>query len=122
MRRTVSLLIALCALTGSFARNKALSSQVHQAAAGIQGVPSGDAAVASLDSLQRSPTEQRNPRSMRLDTMSISKAVALMVDEDARIRPAILKQRRPISLSDNAYAPITQCSTIECGPRHKHPS
>jgi type VI secretion system protein ImpL len=44
------------ALIVSFARNRALESRVRQAAAGIQTIPSGDANVASLDSLQRLET------------------------------------------------------------------
>ena len=51
----------------------------------------------SLASLRRSPTEQRNPRSMHLDRLSVTDAVALMLHEDARITPALLAQQAPIA-------------------------
>lgn len=44
-----------------------------------------------------SPTEQRNPRSMRLDKLSTEAAVRLMLDEDARIPAALLKKHRSIA-------------------------
>lgn len=44
----------------------------------------------------QSPTEQRNPRSMNLDRLSLGQAVKLMVDEDARISPALWEVRQPI--------------------------
>jgi N-acetylmuramic acid 6-phosphate etherase len=43
-----------------------------------------------------SPTEQRNPRSMNLDRLSIHEAVELMLSEDAAIPRAILEQREAI--------------------------
>ncbi len=46
--------------------------------------------------LAASPTEQRNPRSMRLDEMPLAEAIALMLDEDARIPAAILAERKRI--------------------------
>jgi N-acetylmuramic acid 6-phosphate etherase len=43
-----------------------------------------------------SPTERRNPRSMRLDRMSLRRAIRLMLSEDARIPAALLRQRKGI--------------------------
>jgi len=50
----------------------------------VQGSP------VSVESLARSPTEQRNPRSMKLDTMPLARAVELMLREDATVPRAIL--------------------------------
>lgn len=49
-------------------------------------------AFTSVASLKRSPTEMRNPRSIRLDQMSVREAVKLMLSEDARIPRALLKE------------------------------
>ena len=43
------------------------------------------------------PTERRNPRSKNLDRMSLSKAVALMIDEDSKVGRALLKEKRKIA-------------------------
>ncbi|MGA2177924.1 MAG: N-acetylmuramic acid 6-phosphate etherase [Verrucomicrobiota bacterium] len=43
-----------------------------------------------------SPTEQRNPRSLKLDQMPLSKAVGLMIQEESQIGPILLKMRRKI--------------------------
>lgn len=43
-----------------------------------------------------SPTEQRNPRSMRLDRLPLGDAIRLMLDEDARLPAALLAQQPPI--------------------------
>ncbi len=50
----------------------------------------------SLESLKLSPTEQRNPRSLSLDRLSIAEAIVLMVGEDEKIPPAILAERKKI--------------------------
>jgi N-acetylmuramic acid 6-phosphate etherase len=50
----------------------------------------------SLESLKLSPTEQRNPRSLNLDKLSIAEAIVLMLGEDERIPPAILAERKRI--------------------------
>ncbi|HSH94309.1 MAG TPA: N-acetylmuramic acid 6-phosphate etherase [Roseimicrobium sp.] len=54
----------------------------------------------SLDSLPKalSPTEQRNPKSMELDTLSIPEAVELMLSEDAGITRAIRREKDRIAL------------------------
>jgi N-acetylmuramic acid 6-phosphate etherase len=50
----------------------------------------------SLASLRNSPTEQRNPRSMKLDQMSVRETIQLMLGEDARIPRALLEKIAPI--------------------------
>ena len=50
----------------------------------------------SLESLKLSPTEQRNPRSINLDKLSIAETIALMLGEDEKIPPAILAERTKI--------------------------
>ena len=47
----------------------------------------------SLDALIHSPTEQRNPRSMRLSDLSLARAIELMLNEDRLIPPALLRER-----------------------------
>ncbi|HEY3914326.1 MAG TPA: N-acetylmuramic acid 6-phosphate etherase, partial [Verrucomicrobiae bacterium] len=43
-----------------------------------------------------SPTEMRNPRSLKLDRLSLSKAVLLMIEEESKITGALIKVRRKI--------------------------
>jgi len=43
-----------------------------------------------------SPTEQRNPRSMNLDRLPLSKAIGLMLREDKNIPAALLRERSAI--------------------------
>jgi len=59
-----------------------------------------------LNSLERSPTEQRNPRSVGLDRMSIREAVTLMINEDRRIPLALLKERVAITQAVAAVSRI----------------
>jgi N-acetylmuramic acid 6-phosphate etherase len=54
-------------------------------------------ALSDLTILSASPTEQRNPRSLKLDRMSAEKAVALMLSEDALLPAAITKEKRSIA-------------------------
>ncbi len=49
-----------------------------------------------MDSLSLSPTEQRNPKSMRLDKMPLGEAVELMLREDAKVPGAILREKRAL--------------------------
>ena len=49
-----------------------------------------------LESLKQSPTEQRNPRSMKLDKLPLRDAIGLMLDEDTKIPPALLAERTQI--------------------------
>jgi N-acetylmuramic acid 6-phosphate etherase len=46
-----------------------------------------------------SPTEERNPRSHKLDQLSLARAVALMIDEESRIGMALRAERRKIQRS-----------------------
>ncbi len=46
-----------------------------------------------------SPTEERNPRSLNLDRLSLNRAVALMIDEESRIGTALRAERRRIQRS-----------------------
>ena len=50
----------------------------------------------SVESLAHSPTEKRNPRSMKLDTMPLTSAVELMLGEDATVPGAVLRARSGI--------------------------
>ncbi len=49
--------------------------------------------IPSLASLARSPTEQRNPRSRRLDRLPLGAAIELMLKESARVAPALRAER-----------------------------
>jgi N-acetylmuramic acid 6-phosphate etherase len=46
-----------------------------------------------------SPTEERNPRSLKLDRLSLSRSVKLMIDEESRIGKALRAERRKIERS-----------------------
>lgn len=50
--------------------------------------------IPRLDQLATSPTEQRNPRSLRLHTMPLADAVDLMLDEERTV-PDALRAERP---------------------------
>jgi N-acetylmuramic acid 6-phosphate etherase len=66
------------------------SSKTHiTSAAGEQ-----DSKESRLESLAQSPTEQRNPRSMNLCRLSLSKAIDLMLSEDERV-PAAIRAEKP---------------------------
>lgn len=54
------------------------------------------AEIADLAVLAQSPTELRNPRSLKLDQMSISQGIELMLSEDAGLMPAIRKEKKHI--------------------------
>jgi N-acetylmuramic acid 6-phosphate etherase len=53
-------------------------------------------ALPSLESLELSPTEQRNPRSVNLDRASLMESIALMLGEDEKIPRSILAERKKI--------------------------
>lgn len=64
-----------------------------------QSTPGKSAAPTTLPAIrsrQMSPTERRNPRSQRLDKMSLASGVKLMITEDGRIHRALLAERRAI--------------------------
>lgn len=52
--------------------------------------------TAELRALELSPTEQRNPRSLNLDRLSLGEAIKLMLSEDAKIPKALLAERHHI--------------------------
>ncbi len=49
-------------------------------------------AFTSVASLKKSPTEMRNPRSMKLDRMSTRDSIRMMLGEDARLPSALLRE------------------------------
>ncbi len=53
-------------------------------------------ALPSLQSLELSPTEQRNPRSLNLDRASLVETIVLMLSEDEKIPRSILAERKKI--------------------------
>ncbi|MES2738104.1 MAG: N-acetylmuramic acid 6-phosphate etherase [Verrucomicrobiota bacterium] len=53
--------------------------------------------LADLEVLAQSPTEQRNPKSLTLDHLSLGAGIELMLSEDAQIPAAILAEKRHIS-------------------------
>lgn len=56
----------------------------------------------TIRSRQLSPTERRNPRSMRLNSMSVSAAVGLMLSEEARVAKVLLANRAVLTRAVNA--------------------
>ncbi|MFN0129209.1 MAG: N-acetylmuramic acid 6-phosphate etherase [Verrucomicrobiales bacterium] len=58
--------------------------------------PAAPRVPSTLTALLPSPTEERNPRSMHLDTLPLPQAVSLMLDEERRVPAAILLERRTI--------------------------
>jgi N-acetylmuramic acid 6-phosphate etherase len=50
----------------------------------------------SLDGLASSPTEQRNPRSMNLDKLPLSRAIELMLNEEAKVPAFLWEERKAI--------------------------
>jgi N-acetylmuramic acid 6-phosphate etherase len=59
-----------------------------------------------LESLERSPTEQRHPRSRHLDELPLRRAIELMLREDARIPGALLQEQRKL---EQAVRMIVAC-------------
>lgn len=55
------------------------------------------AEIADMAVLAQSPTEKRNPKSLKLDRMTISRGLELMMQEDATLSAAIREERREIS-------------------------
>ncbi len=53
--------------------------------------------IADLAVLAKSPTEMRNPRSLKLDEMSLSKGIDLMLSEDAALTQAIRAEKKNIA-------------------------
>jgi N-acetylmuramic acid 6-phosphate etherase len=59
----------------------------------VKSPPAAASPLAPLTALLDSPTEHRNPRSLKLDTMPLGKAVDLMLDEESQVPHAIAKER-----------------------------
>jgi N-acetylmuramic acid 6-phosphate etherase len=53
-------------------------------------------ALESVTAIALSPTEQRHPRSMHLDKLPLREAIGLMLDEDAKIPRALLREQEKI--------------------------
>ncbi len=70
-----------------------------------------DAAIVPV-SKALSPTEQRNPRSAKLDRLPLAKAIQLMIEEDANIPKALNKEKRHI---ERTVALIVH--SFKCGGR-----
>jgi N-acetylmuramic acid 6-phosphate etherase len=79
------------------ARRRAIPRGTTPAAAPGARAATASALASPLSGLLRSPTEQRNPRSMHLDRVPVADAVALMLEEDKRIPRALLAQRDAIT-------------------------
>jgi len=52
---------------------------------------------AGVRSLRRSPTEERNPRSMNLDRIPVEQAISLMLSEEAGVTKALRAERKRIA-------------------------
>ena len=55
-------------------------------------------------STQLSPTERRNPRSMKLDRLAVGDAVTLMLREEAKVTGALLKKQALLAKAVNVVA------------------
>jgi N-acetylmuramic acid 6-phosphate etherase len=60
--------------------------------------------VLRVRSTKLPPTEQRNPRSLKLDKLSVSDAVELMLSEEAKVTRALLGKRVLLAKAVNAVA------------------
>lgn len=61
-------------------------------------------ALSSLELLAASPTERRNPRTLRLDHLSAAQGIELMLAEDEGIPPALRAEKRAIARVVEAVA------------------
>src|SRR4051794_16182018 len=61
-------------------------------------------ALSGLASAQTPPTERRNSRSVRLDTMSVESAIELMLTEEQTVPGQLLRQRSKIARIVNAIS------------------
>ena len=77
-------------LTAARARPAKVASRTSLSAAAA-GAP-----LESLGALALSPTEQRNPRSLHLDTLPLSRAIELMLREEAGVPAAVLREKKKI--------------------------
>jgi len=61
-----------------------------------------------IRSTQLSPTERRNPRSMKLDCLPVADAITLMLSEEAKVARALLGQRKLLAMAINVVADAFQ--------------
>jgi len=59
---------------------------------GLTKLPRNPFAFTSVASLKKSPTEMRNPRSTKLDRMTVRDSIKLMLSEDERLPATLLKE------------------------------
>jgi N-acetylmuramic acid 6-phosphate etherase len=64
--------------------------------------------IADLAVLAQSPTEQRNPRSLKLDRMPIAEGIELMLSEDAGLMAAIRAEKKQLTKVIHAVAKAFQ--------------
>jgi N-acetylmuramic acid 6-phosphate etherase len=83
------------ALAQSHAEGSGLVPRAAQPAKHLPGLPVDHPAF-SRELLLASPTEGRNPRSLKLSTMPLPAAVSLMLGEDATLPAALLKEKASI--------------------------
>ena len=86
---------AHCANSSKLARRASVAAITGESEGFSAGNGQGDC-VPGLECLKQSPTEQRNPRSMNLDLMSIKAAVDLMLVEDMCVPVALRAERSAI--------------------------
>ena len=60
--------------------------------------------ISLVRSTRLSPTERRNPRSMKLDRMSVGEAVELMLSEETKVTRALLGRRALLAKAVNVVA------------------
>lgn len=87
--------------SGALPAGKAASVKAAAVKGGGLALPE---ALRSLELLAESPTERRNPRSLRLDRLSAERGIELMLAEDAGIPPALRAEKRAIARVVEAVA------------------
>ncbi len=75
---------------------RSIRAPVSRSAQVVPARASTATASSAIREVASSPTEQRNPRSLKLDRMSIAEAMELMLSEDAKLPAAIRRERAAI--------------------------
>ncbi len=75
---------------------RSIRAPVSRSAQVVPARASTATASSAIREVASSPTEQRNPRSLKLDRMSIAEAMELMLSEDAKLPTAIRRERAAI--------------------------
>ena len=75
---------------------RATGAPISESARATRAKSSTSNRSSALLEVASSPTEQRNPRSLKLDRMSIGAAIELMLSEDAKLSAAIRRERAAI--------------------------